>query len=76
MGRLVIVGVRGRDQEHIQMRRSDRIQLAVADVAQLGNPIFGILRTISLLWLFLCQSLNRVDDRTADLILLSQGIKN
>ena len=77
VGKPLTVGVREGAQVHIQIRRNGCVQLAMAEVAQLGNPIFGILRTVSLLWwLLLCQSLNGVQNRTADLIVLSQVIKS
>ena len=59
-----------------QARWSDCARLAVADAAQPGDPIFGILRTRSLLWLLLGQSLNSVHNRMANLNIRSQDIKN
>jgi hypothetical protein len=76
IGRLQVVGVQGGAQIQIQVRWSGCVRLAVAGAAQPGYPIFGILRTISLLWLLLGQSLNSVHNRMANLNTRSQDIKN
>ena len=76
IARLLVVGVQGGAQIQIQVRWSDCVRLAVAGAAQLGDPIFGILRTTSPLWLLLGQTLNPVDNRLASLNTRSQDIKN
>ena len=67
MGRLPI-SVREGARVPTQIHKSDCVQLAAADAAPLGSPIFGILRTILLPWLILNWTLNCVHDRMADLI--------